>query len=1022
MTPLSVALCALLTVASAAPIRVNFGALPDAQFEPYAPASLTPGARIFASDAPVAAVYREHAWRGSASFAYAMRVPPGVYTARLHFAEVNASACAVGARVFGVQVAGESVMDIDVFAEVGCNRPYTLDFLDVDAKDGRIVFRFVKVNEQSAMISALEALAVSEVAAATPSPIATRTPSSSPALKVGIQYDGFVAVNCGGGGDDDVDVVGTKVYSKKAAIKGTARDELYTSSRYGDDFTYKFVLPAGSYDVSLGFAEVNPKYCTASNPRVFNVTINGALVPEIMNYNIFGSVGCNTIEYFTFREKTVASGTRLSIQFASGTGGPASISYIRIRPTSIGCRPLSSGGQLGSFDHAAHSIAGSYPPRTKADSPKSYVDELGQGFVTVSIDGVGSHTHYFDPPAGIAGKLEYWEWVNVDTGEFLSNEPSFSYDFPLGTTRLSLFVIDNSCTSDLSETTITVVPSTEKPSASASKGEELIAKDTEVEADKLSDVDPVAFSFGKMKQKDGTNSSSEFATCIRLGGDGKIYMGTLQGKVVVLEYDMDTFEVSSRCSSRPLKDKRFQKKGAPASRDILGLVFDPRDTIPRPYVSSQTLFWREKRNIDASNAAAWRNGAVDRLKPGRDATDPSICLIYDKRIISNLPVSNHDHGVNGMEFSQTGDLFIAVGGFTNSGLPSYLLGNVWEPPNAASILHAKLSRGTAFDGTITYSSPFDPKNAKVTGGDLSILATGLRNPFCLLLHSENDLYATDNSCNAGYGNTSETCDEQDSDEPYPVNLRDNWPGTVPHGSGKDMYSTSRPDKVMHITAGSYYGHPNLNRGECAWIDPFDGKTGLDKPPPSNYRPPLETMTSSINGIIEYTAGNVFGGALQGELIMSSFNSGDTYRMGVSNGKKTTELSVLSKDGGLSVAMNSRGDLIFPRVQMLDIFFLRPKVPVLESKAEVSVTAAVPFRHGKDGGTLVQIGGYNFGDSGATVTIGGNDCPVISQTTRSIVCTVPAARSPGALVNIAVTVDGDTGLSAVAKKGLWYMQV
>lgn len=41
-------------------------------------------------------------------------------------------------------------------------------------------------------------------------------------------------------------------------------------------------------------------------------------------------------------------------------------------------------------------------------------------------------------------------------------------------------------------------------------------------------------------------------------------------------------------------------------------------------------------------------------------------------VVSNLPVSDHDHGINGLEFGDKGELYILVGGNTNAGVPGKL--------------------------------------------------------------------------------------------------------------------------------------------------------------------------------------------------------------------------------------------------------------------------------------------------------------------------------------------------------------
>jgi hypothetical protein len=59
---------------------------------------------------------------GGAEMGWAFPVTPGQYEVRLYFSEIYSGAFAVGARTFGVQIEGQTLLaNYDVFAEVGAN-------------------------------------------------------------------------------------------------------------------------------------------------------------------------------------------------------------------------------------------------------------------------------------------------------------------------------------------------------------------------------------------------------------------------------------------------------------------------------------------------------------------------------------------------------------------------------------------------------------------------------------------------------------------------------------------------------------------------------------------------------------------------------------------------------------------------------------------------------------------------------------------------------------------------------------
>lgn len=54
------------------------------------------------------------------------------------------------------------------------------------------------------------------------------------------------------------------------------------------------------------------------------------------------------------------------------------------------------------------------------------------------------------------------------------------------------------------------------------------------------------------------------------------------------------------------------------------------------------------------------NGKVSAL------SGPTLGTVTD--IVTGLPVSDHDHGINGLEFDDFGNLYVQVGGNTNAGV------------------------------------------------------------------------------------------------------------------------------------------------------------------------------------------------------------------------------------------------------------------------------------------------------------------------------------------------------------------
>jgi hypothetical protein len=101
---------------------------------------------------------------------------------------------------------------------------------------------------------------------------------------------------------------GGKTYKTSDPIDNTEDDPLYQSERYGN-FSYKFDVPNGQYDVVLHFAEI---YWQAAGQRSFDVKIEGVSV--LNDYDIVAAVGSDVAVTQTFPGVVVTDG-QLNIDF-----------------------------------------------------------------------------------------------------------------------------------------------------------------------------------------------------------------------------------------------------------------------------------------------------------------------------------------------------------------------------------------------------------------------------------------------------------------------------------------------------------------------------------------------------------------------------------------------------------------------------------------------------------------------------------------------------------------------------------
>jgi len=277
---------------------------------------------------------------------YVFQVPNGVYSVTLKFAEVY-TYTAIGGRVFDVYIQGHLVLPrLDVLATVGRWTAYDREFVTT-VDSGILRIDFIPQPGHRAMINALRVYGLplmptptptglvssptstatatptaTETATPTPTWTATPTPSPTPIYEQWVNSGGSTIVDNeghvwladqpyvpGGWG-----YLGGAPYTVTNPIAGTDNDIIYQSERYNLS-GYRFTVPNGAYSVTLKFAEL---FYTTSNQRVFDINIEGQLIPNI---DLIALTGAPYVAWDVTRVVTVTDG-RLDIGFVQKVRAP----------------------------------------------------------------------------------------------------------------------------------------------------------------------------------------------------------------------------------------------------------------------------------------------------------------------------------------------------------------------------------------------------------------------------------------------------------------------------------------------------------------------------------------------------------------------------------------------------------------------------------------------------------------------------------------------------------------------------
>ncbi len=345
-----------------------------------------------------------------------------------------------------------------------------------------------------------------------------------------------------------------------------------------------------------------------------------------------------------------------------------------------------------------------------------------------------------------------------------------------------------------------------------------------------------SFPFYKIKIADHLQPTS-----VALGPDGHLYVSNLDFGSTVGTVTRYVLDANGRYDGQ--SDVVLSLSNAL----IQGIAFDPGATI------SNLVLWVSHNGGEVGNEVHYA-GAISKVTiPGVGEGGSAIEQVY----IDGLPIGAH--APNGIAFGPDGRLYMTCGSMTPFG--SFQWGRD-ETPLSATILVADVNAvgfgGGSLPVDVQTTGPvnYDPN---APGAPVEIFATGTRNTYDMVWHSNGTLY---------------TCINQGD---YPT------ASTPSCGGAPALLSPHSSEVLVKIQSGKYYGHPNPTRNECvlnggnptAGIDPWeitDYPVGIA--PDSDFDPSLliyDLLADgglSPDGIAEYLAP----GPLQNNLLIAFFSN------------------------------------------------------------------------------------------------------------------------------------------------------
>jgi hypothetical protein len=374
---------------------------------------------------------------------------------------------------------------------------------------------------------------------------------------------------------------------------------------------------------------------------------------------------------------------------------------------------------------------------------------------------------------------------------------------------------------------------------------------------------PIAFEKVMQPLTDGS-----MYTCVEVGPDHRLYASTLDGRIIRYAINSDG------ALSNPQTIKSIEiANGGP--RLITGIKFDPASS------RGNLILWvshgqlpplNTRSNADLITGATDWTGKISCLS----GQNLDACVDY----VIHLPRSAKDHLNNQIQFGPDAALYFCQGSDTAMGAPD----NAWAYRNEHLLTAAMLR----LDVSLIRNPPLDVKTEDggyydpyAPGAPLTLYATGIRNCFDILFHSNGSIYCGVNGSSAGANTPSTPADFSQMHRADDA-LRGPYKG--PAVPGLTDVKHTQEDFLFRVEKGGYYGHPNPTRGEFVLNNGnlTNGKDPADvldyppgTPPDRNWRPYVFDFGKDLSpcGVIEYQS-PAFSAALQHKILFVRYSGGD----------------------------------------------------------------------------------------------------------------------------------------------------